>query len=140
MFVSRVLAPVVALVSLLFLAGACGGDSDSGVPGGDAPGPGATDESIGDGPASSGLVVADTFLTFEGQRYQLQDTLQADLTTDEFTVVGVASEADIEHDGELAVYGRAGDDTAIYTFSLALDEEGEEADVPALWLKWEPVK
>ena len=133
MLVSKLLAAVAAL---LFLAGACGSDSDSDVPGADSPQPGATNESITDGPVSSGLVAADTFLTFEGQRYRLYETVQADLTPDEFTQVGVASEADIDFEGELVIYDRAGDDTAVYTLSPGQDEDGEESDIPALWLRW----
>jgi hypothetical protein len=135
MIVSRLFVPAVAALMLGLLAGACGNSGTA---------PAADDEqrpageSTADAPVSSGLVAADTFMTFDGQRYELKDTLQADLTADDFTEVGVASEADIDHDGGLAVYRRAGDDSAVYTLSPASDEEGEEADVPELWLKWEP--
>ncbi len=120
--------PLVAVAWLALLAAACGGDDS---------GPAASDEPDGEGPASSGLVAPDTFLTFEGQRYQLREVLQADLIADEFTEVGVASEADIDYDGELAVFRRQGDGAAVYTFSPAIDTGSEEGDVPALWLRWE---
>jgi hypothetical protein len=120
---------LLAAVASLALFAACGGDS----------GPAASDEPDGEGPASLGLVAPDTFLTFEGQRYQLRAVLQADLIPDEFTEVGVASEADIDHEGELTVFRRRGEDAAVYTFSPAIDTDGEESDVPALWLRWEAV-
>ena len=90
------------------------------------------------GPSSSGAIVQDTFLMFEGQRYELSEVLQADLVSDQFTEVGTASEADIDYEGELKVYTRSGDDAAVYTYSLAVDGEGEEGDAPATWAKWEP--
>ena len=120
--------PLVAVASLALLAAACGG-GDSG--------PAASDEPDGEGPASSGLVAPDTFLTFEGQRYQLREVLQADLIADEFTEVGVASEAALDHEGELTVFRRQGDGAAVYTFSPAIGTDSEEGDVPALWLRWE---
>ena len=122
--------PLVAVASLALLAAACGG-GDSG--------PAASDEPDGEGPASSGLVAPDTFLTFEGQRYQLREVLQADLIADEFTEVGVASEADIDYEGELTVFRRQGDGDAVYTFSPAIGTDSEEGDVPALWFRWEAV-
>jgi len=119
--------PLAAVASLALLAAACGGDS----------GPAASDEPDGEGPESSGLVAPDTFLTFEGQRYQLREVLQADLIPEEFTEVGVASEADIDYEGELTVFRRQGDGAAVYTFSPAIGTDSEEGDVPALWLRWE---
>lgn len=129
MRLSWISVPLVAVASLALLAAACGGDSE----------PAASDEPADDVPASSGLVAVDTFLTFDGQRYQLREILQADLISDDFTEVGVAAEADIDYEGELKVYQRQGDDAAVYTFSSAADAEGEEGGVPALWEKWEPV-
>ncbi len=132
MRISKIVITVFALVALFVLAVACGG-SDAAVPSGG-------NEPSADGPVSSGLVAPETFLTFDGQRYQLQDTLQADLVADDFVEVGVASEADIDYEGELGVYRWAGDDSSVYTLSPALDEEGVEQDIPALWLKWEPAE
>jgi hypothetical protein len=130
--VSKIVLTVIASVALFVIAVACGG-SDAAVPSGG-------NEPTANGPVSSGLVAPDTFLTFDGQRYQLQDTLQADLVAGEFVEVGVASEADIDYKGELGVYRRASDDSSVYTLSPALDEEGVEQDTPALWLKWEPAE
>jgi len=123
-----ILVPLVAMASLALLAAACGGDGS---------GPAPSDD--GAGPSSSGLVAPDTFLTFDGQRYQLREVLQAGLISDDFTEVGVAAEADIDYEGELKVYQHQGDAAAVYTFSSAADAAGEEGGVPALWEKWEPV-
>jgi hypothetical protein len=75
-------------------------------------------------------VAADTFLTFDGQRYRLQDTLEADLTDDDFTEVGVATDADIDFEGELLVFRREGDDEAVYTFSPTVEEEAADDGLP----------
>ena len=105
--------PLAVITALALAAAACGVDSDSGGR------EGAADE----GPQSSGLVAADTFLTFDGQRYRLQDTLQAGLIDDEFIEIGVATDADIDFEGDLLVFRREGDDEAVYTFSPAAQEE-----------------
>ena len=130
---------LAAIAALALLAAACGGASTPAATDGDDSGPAATDDSTG-GPELSGFVAPNTFLTFEGLRYQLGEVFQADLITDQFTEIGAASEADIDFDGELKVYRRAGDDMAVYTYSPAVDAEDEEGDVPALWEKWEPVE
>src|SRR3972149_1717618 len=117
--------PLLAVASLTLLAAACNGDGG---------GPAASNDKdsgpADTGPSSSGAIVADTFLTFEGKRYELRDILQADLVTDEFTQVGAASEADIDYEGELKVYRGQGDDASVYTFSAAVDVAAEEGDVP----------
>ncbi len=120
---------LAAIASLALLAAACGGDSA----------PTASDEPNGEGLASSGLVAPNVFMTFDGQRYQLREVLQANLISDDFTEVGAASEADIDFDAELTVFRRQGDDSAVYTYAPSVDAEDEEGDVPALWEKWEPV-
>ncbi len=120
---------LAVITSLALLAAACGGDST----------PAASDQPSGDGLTSSGVVAPNVFLTFDSQRYQLREVLQADLISDDFTEVGAASEADIDFDGELTVFRRQGDDSAVYTYSPAVDAEDEEGDVLALWEKWEPV-
>ena len=124
--------PPLVVASLALLAAACNGDGG---------GPAASnDKDSGPadaGPSSSGAIVADTFLTFDGKQYELRDVLQADLISDEFTEIGAASEADIDYVGELKVYTRAGDGSAVYTYSDAVDGEGEEGDTPATWAKWE---
>ena len=134
-----IFVPLLAVTSLALLAAACGGDSGPAATNDDDSGPAAAEDSTGDGPASSGFVAPNVFMTFEGQRYQLRDVLQADLIADEFTEIGVASEADIDYDGDLTVYRRQGDAAAAYTFSPAVDAEGEEGDLPALWNRWESV-
>ena len=130
---------LAAIASLALLAAACGGDSTPAGPNSDDSSSETSDQQSGDGLTSSGVVAPDTFLTLDGQRYQLGDVFQANLITDQFTEIGVASEADIDFNGELTVYRRQGDDSAVYTFSPAVDVEGEEEDVPALWLRWELV-
>ncbi len=131
---------LAAIASLALLAAACGGDSTPAVSDSDNSGPAAADDSAGgDEPASSGFVAPNVFMTFEGRRYQLRDVLQANLIADDFTEAGAASEADIDFDGALTVFRRQGDDSAVYTYSPAVDIGGEEGDVPALWEKWEPV-
>ncbi len=130
---------LAAIASLALLVAACGGDSTPAAPNSDDSGSEASDQPSGGEVTSSGFVAPNTFLTFEGQRYQLRDVLQANLISDEFTEVGAASEADIEFDGELTVFRRQGDDSAVYTYSPAVDIGSDEGDVPALWQKWEPV-
>ncbi len=130
---------LAAIASLALLAAACGGDSTPAISDSDDSGPAAADDSAGGDDPASGFVAPNVFMTFEGQRYQLRDVLQADLITDQFTEIGAASEANIDFDGALTVYRRQGDDSAVYTYSPAVDAEGEEGDLPALWEKWEPV-
>lgn len=128
------LLPIVALVALGLLAAACG-DDDGGAPAASS----SDDTGAADtGPSSSGAVAPDVFMTFDGERYRLTEVLQADLISEDFSEIGVASEADIDHDGDLKVYSRDGDGAAVYTFSPAVDGDGEEGDVPATWGKWEP--
>ncbi len=134
-----IIVPLLAVTSLVVLAAACGSDSGPAATNGDDSGPAAADDSTGDGLTSSGFVAPNVFMTFEGQRYQLRDVLQADLISDEFAEIGVASEANIDYDGDLTVYRRQGDDAAVYTYSPAVDGGSEEGDVPALWNRWESV-
>ena len=134
-----ILVPLVAVASLALLAAACGGDSGPAVSDSDNSGSEISDQTSGDEPTSSGFVAPNVFMTFEEQRYQLRDVLQANLISDDFTEVGVASEANIDFDGELTVYRRQGDDAAVYTYSPAVDQNGEEGDLPALWNRWESV-
>ena len=134
-----IFVPLLAVTSLALLAAACGGDSGPAATTADDAGPAAADDSTGGEPTSSGFVAPNVFLTFEGQRYQLGDIFQADLISDEFTEIGAASEANIDFDGDLTVFRRQGDDAAVYTLSPAVDAEGEEGDLPALWNRWELV-
>ena len=131
---------LAAIASLALIAAACGGDSTPAAPNSDDFGSETSDQPSGDGePTSSGFVAPNTFLTLGGQRYELGDIFQANLITDQFTEIGVAAAADIDFEGELTVFRRSGDDAAVYTFSPAVEVEGEEEDVPALWLRWELV-
>ena len=131
---------LAAIASLAMFAAACGGDSTPAATNSDDSGSETSDQpSGGDEPTSSGFVAPNTFLTLEGQRYQLGDVFQANLISDQFTEIGVASAADIDFEGELTVFRRSGEDAAVYTFSPAMDVEGEEEDVSALWLRWELV-
>ena len=118
---SLLLISATVVLSLSLIAAACGGDS----------GPRSADLPIDEGPQSSGSVAQDAFLVFDGQRYRLQDTLQDDLTDNDFREIGVASKADIDFEGELKVYAREGDDDAVYTFSpLILEDEPGDAGEP----------
>ena len=137
MYIPRLLASMGLIGLLALLAAACGGTSSPEVPGDTGNGAVQTDEPSDGGPASSGLVAPSTFLKFYGQSYELKETLQASLITEKFEEIGIATEADIEHEGELRVYRGPGEDSAVYTFSPAVDTNGEEGDVPALWLRWE---
>ena len=131
---------LAAIASLALLAAACGSDSTPAVSDSDDSGPAAADDLTGgDEATSSGFVAPNVFMTFEGQRYQLRDVLQANLIADDFTEIGATSEANIDIDGELTVYRRQGDDAAVYTYSPAVDTGGEEGDLPALWNRWESV-
>ncbi len=131
---------LAAIASLALLAAACGGDSTPAATNSDDSGPAAIDDSTGgDEPTSSGFVAPNVFMTFEGQRYQLRDVLQANLISDQFTEIGAATEANIDFDGELTVFRRQGDEAAVYTYSPAVDTEDEEGDLPALWNRWESV-
>ena len=131
---------LAAIASLALLAAACGSNSTPAAPNSDDSGSETSDQQSGDGePTSSGFVAPNTFLTLEGQRYQLGYVFEADLISDDFTEVGAALEADIDFDGELTVFRRQGDDSAVYTYSPAEDAEGEKFDLPALWLRWESV-
>ena len=131
---------LAAIASLSLIAAGCGDDSTPAVSDSDDSDPAAADDSSGgDEATSSGFVAPNVFMTFDRQRYQLRDVLQANLISDEFTEVGAASEANIDFDGELTVYRRQGDDSAVYTYSPAVDAEDEDGDLPALWNRWEPV-
>lgn len=109
----RLLFIPLTLVTVFALAAACGGDS------GPEDREGAADEI----PQASGLVEADTSLTFEGQLYRLTGEVPGDLDDDGFTEVGVTSKVDIDFDGELTVFRREGENEAVYTFSPVVVEE-----------------
>ena len=87
----------------------------------------------------SGAVPADTFLTFDSQRYVLREVLaDPSIPASDFVEIGTASQADIDYVGELKVYRRQGDATYVYTYSPPASVGGQENAVPAAWLRWEP--
>ena len=112
------------VTALALVAAGCGGDDDDGAP---APDEGSQAVSPGGG----ALVVPNTFLTYEGERYELIQFLQADFEDEsEFTSIGEATDADIDYEGKLTVYERDSDGEAVYTLS-----PGTVDDV-AFWLRW----
>jgi len=81
--------------------------------------------------AGGGFVAPNTYLTYEGGRYELIHFIQASLVSeDEFRAIGEATGADIDFSGKLTVYERVGDPDAVYTLSP------ETADDEAMWLRW----
>lgn len=130
-----------ALLVFGIVGAACGNDGDSAA----ERGSGQPTVAPAGGGVSSSSVAADTFLTFEGQRYRLVDLEQANLVDDsDFEQIGAASDADIDQ-ADLTVYSRTGDDVAIYTYASEQPEpgevaavEGEDATTPALWYRWAP--
>ncbi len=124
-----------AAAALAIAAGvACGGDGGSdedardGATGGEQP-------VVSSGGAQT---VPNTMLTFDGARYRLSDIQQADLIDGgEFERIGAATDADIDYEGELAVYSRAGDDGAVWTRMEAREGAVDEG-TPALWYRWAP--
>ena len=113
-----------AVTALALLAAGCGGDDDNGAP---APDEGSQAVSPGGG----ALVVPNTFLTYEGERFELIQFLQADFEDEsEFKAVGEATDADIDYEGKLTVYERDNDSDAVYTLSPAT------VDDVAFWLRW----
>lgn len=86
------------------------------------------------GPALSGMVVPNTFMTVDGERYRLVEVLQADLLdSDEFEPVGAATTLDVDAK-DRTVYEREGDDQHLYTF--AEGSGSGENSIPATWLRW----
>jgi hypothetical protein len=123
---------VVAILSVAALMGAAcsddDGDSDSAQPAAEG------QEAVsGPGSDSTSAIVIETFLTFEGSQYRLEDIFQADLIDSEFNEAGEASE--FELDGDSTVYIREGDEDAVYTFWEGAGE-GEEAFLDS-WYRWE---
>lgn len=113
-----------AVTALALLAAGCGGDDDNGAP---APDEGSQAVSPGGG----ALVVPNTFLTYEGERFELIQFLQADMVAEsEFRAIGEATDADIDFDGKLTVYQRENDSDAVYTLSPATQDD------VTMWLRW----
>lgn len=126
-------AAIASVLAISLIAAACGnGDDAAPSNGNQTAGDGAN--SVGD---ALGAIVPGTFLTYNGQQYELKGILQADLVDgSEFAQAGEASAMDV--DGDAAVYTRAGDNTSVYTF-FAGSGSGEQA-IPDNWYKWEPVE
>lgn len=82
-------------------------------------------------PGGGALVVPNTFLTYEGERFELIQFLQADFEDEsEFREIGEATDADIDYESPLTVYEREGDSDAVYTLSEATPDD------VAFWLRW----
>lgn len=113
------LLTVGAIALLAAVAVACGGDDDSPSDGGEVAGGG------------SGLIRPNTFMTYEGQRYELVNMIFEDMVPEsEFHEAGVATQADIDMKGDMRVFKRDGDTTAVYTYSAPT------ADDVGIWLAW----
>lgn len=114
------------VTALALVAIGCGGD--------DGPEVSAPEEGPPAVSSGGGMVAPNTFLTYEGQRYELVHLLQADLVEEsEFRATGEATDADIDFSGKLTVYERQNDAEAVYTLSPAT------ADDVAFWLRWRKV-
>ena len=125
------LVVLFVLLSLSLLATACGDGSEPSPPAGNQP--------EGAAPNSSGAVAPNTFMTFDGQRYLLRDVLTDPNTrATEFSEIGVASDADVEHEGDLKVFSRQGEDSAVFTYSPPVEAADPEYSTPAVWYRWEP--
>ena len=119
---------MVSVFAVAALAGAACSDDDGDSANGQ-------DQGTVSGPSSTGAIVPNTFLTFEGDQYRLVEILQANLIDDSgFTEAGEASDLDVE--GDMTVYTRAGDDGSVYTLFQGTGE-GEDA-LPDSWYRWEP--
>jgi hypothetical protein len=106
-------------MTIAIFAAACGGG-------------GSDNPAQNDGGLSAGLTKPNTWLTYNGERYQLLDLLQQDMVREsEFSAVGEATEADVDHDGPLTVFTRGRERDVVYTYSPPTNDDG------AFWLRWE---
>lgn len=111
---------VGAVVVLASLAVACG--DDGGRVGAQAPGTGAV---------GGGMIAPNQFLTHEGARYELVNMmLEIMVPAEQFVPVGVATQSDVDLKGDMRVFQREGDSTAIYTYSAPTADDG------GIWLAW----
>ena len=113
-----------AAALLASLAVACG-DDETPTAGGDT----------GAGVSPGGMIAPNQFLTYEGQRYELVNMLfETMVPAEEFEAVGVATESDVDLKGDMRVFNRQGDTSAIYTYSTPTADDG------GLWLAWRAVR
>lgn len=114
-----------AVVAVAALSMACGGGNNH------APEVSAPEENPGILISGGGLVKPNTFLTYEGVRYELIAFMQVEMTDEsEFLAAGAASQADIDLTGGPVVYERQVDPDAVYTLAPATDDD------VAMWLRW----
>ena len=112
-----------AVIALAVLAIGCGGS--------DEPEVSVPEENPQVVTPGGGLVAPNTFLSYEGGRYELVHFMQVDMTDEsEFRPVGEATEASIDLTGGSTVYERDADPEAVYTLAPA------SADDVAMWLRW----
>ena len=111
---------VGAVALLASLAVACSDDDDTPVSGETA-----------SGSVSGGMIRPNTFMTYDGQRYELVNMLfESMVSASEFQEAGELSEADIDTKGDMRVFTRTGDEGAVYTYSAPSADDG------GLWLAW----
>lgn len=131
---SVLLGLAVLFAATGLVLGGCGDDDDA-----DANGFGGEPTQVvsDSGGVSNSSVAPNTFLTLDGDRFQLESLEQASLAPaeGEYKEVGTASEADIDQP-DLTVYRRDGETEAVYTYAAAKGE-GEEA-TPPFWYRWVP--
>ncbi|HWO73872.1 MAG TPA: hypothetical protein VNN21_09980 [Dehalococcoidia bacterium] len=113
---------LAALAAVVLLA--CGGDGTR------------TTDDGGAMVSGAGSVAPNVFLRFEGRTYRLRDLLQANLpeAAGDYREVGSTTDADIDFDGRLRLYKRAGDPDALYSYSPGVPGTSGQA----FWLRWLP--
>ncbi|GAB4333394.1 MAG: hypothetical protein Kow0010_19750 [Dehalococcoidia bacterium] len=125
---------VVGLLAAFALVAAACGDDDS-PPAETSNDPAVSGLDGGSVSPGGGMIAPNTFLEYAGRRYQLVNMVQADfLDRTEFTEAGVATDIDIDADGPVTVYTRAGDETGVWTYAESVDGE---TGTPGLWFHWE---
>jgi len=120
------------LCGVYLTAVACGG-------GGDETETGPADSAALPSAAPSGTVPNDAVITFEGEQYRAVSVHETDTPTGdiaEFEEVGVVEDASVPVSGEVRVYRRDNDESAIYTPSLTPAEGGGQ---DTLLYRWQPV-
>jgi hypothetical protein len=117
---TRIVLMLGAVALLASLAVACGDGGDGETPGGTG--------AISPG---GGMIAPNQFLTYEGERYELVNMLlEIMVPPEQFVPVGVATESDVDLKGDMRVFQREGDSTAIYTYSAPTEDDG------GIWLAW----